>query len=115
MDTPPVESRWAGLHAKVAVLDRRRVFVGSFNLGPRSANLNTEMGLFVESPVLAEQLAEVLTEAMSPENSWQLVLDEDGNLAWLSSDGTRTRQPSPNFRRRVKSGFFGLLRLEEHL
>lgn len=115
LDTPPVESQWVGLHAKAAVIDRRLVFVGSFNLGPRSKNLNTEMGLLVESPVLGEQLAEVLSEAMSPQNSWQLRLDTEGNLSWESSDGTLTRQPAQTSRRRIQSRFFGLFPLERHL
>jgi len=115
LDTPPVKSRWVALHAKAAVLDRKRVFVGSYNLSPRSKNLNTEMGLLVDSPELGEQLAEVLSEAMSPENSWQLVLDESGNLVWKSSGGKLTRQPSRNLGRRITSSFFGLFPFEQHL
>ena len=60
-------------------------------------------------------MAEVLSEAMSPENSWQLVLDESGNLVWKSSDGKLTRQPSRNLGRRITSGFFGLFPFEQHL
>ncbi len=41
------------LHAKVAIVDRRRMFVGSMNLDGRSARLNTEIGLMVDSPELA--------------------------------------------------------------
>ena len=104
-----------GLHAKAAVIDRKHVFVGSFNLGPRSKNLNTEMGLLVDSPVLGEQLSDVLSDAMSPDNSWQLFLNEQGNLIWKSSAGTLARQPAQNFRRRVQSRFFGLFPLEQHL
>ena len=96
-------------------LDRRRVFVGSFNLTPRSKNLNTEMGLFVDSPELGAQMADLLNESMSPENAWQLHLDETGNLVWEYSDGTRTRQPNRNFWRNIKSGIFGLFPLEQHL
>ena len=115
LDTPPVESRWVGLHAKCAVLDRKRVFIGAYNLTPRSANLNTEMGLLIDSPELGEQLADVLNEAMSPDNAWQLKLDAEGNLKWLSSDGKLTRQPNQSFWRNIKSGLFGLFPLEQHL
>ncbi|MDP7179451.1 MAG: phospholipase D-like domain-containing protein, partial [Verrucomicrobiota bacterium] len=45
INTPPVQAGWVGLHAKSAVVDRRHVFIGSFNFSPRSVNLNTEMGL----------------------------------------------------------------------
>jgi putative cardiolipin synthase len=47
----------ASLHAKTFAVDRRRVFVGSFNFDERSAFLNTEMGLLIDSPTLAGQLA----------------------------------------------------------
>jgi putative cardiolipin synthase len=33
-DTPPVESKAFGLHAKVIIVDRRFVYVGSLNLDP---------------------------------------------------------------------------------
>ncbi len=115
LDTSPVQSKWVGLHAKAAVLDRRHVFIGSFNLSPRSKNLNTEMGILVHSQVLGAQVASVLADAMSPENSWRLRLDKDGRLAWESSDGTLTRQPAQNFLRRFKSGIFGLFPLEKHI
>jgi putative cardiolipin synthase len=48
-------SSGASLHAKTFAVDGTRVFVGSFNFDPRSAKLNTEMGLVVESPALARQ------------------------------------------------------------
>jgi putative cardiolipin synthase len=50
----------ASLHAKTFAVDRSRIFVGSFNFDPRSARLNTEMGVVVESPRLAAQLSEGL-------------------------------------------------------
>ena len=40
----------AGLHAKTFAVDQRSIFVGSFNFDPRSAKLNTEMGLVIDSP-----------------------------------------------------------------
>ncbi len=43
----------ASLHAKTFQLDGKRIFVGSFNFDPRSAVLNTEMGMVIDSPELA--------------------------------------------------------------
>jgi len=40
------------LHAKLAVIDGERFFVGSMNLDRRSAAVNTEMGLVIDSPAL---------------------------------------------------------------
>ena len=53
-------SSGASLHAKTFAVDRSRIFVGSFNLDPRSARLNTEMGVVVESAALAGQLSTML-------------------------------------------------------
>jgi putative cardiolipin synthase len=52
-------SNGSALHAKTFAVDRRRLFVGSFNFDPRSVRLNTEMGLMIDSPVLAGRLHEM--------------------------------------------------------
>jgi putative cardiolipin synthase len=59
------------LHAKSMVIDQQRLFIGTFNLDPRSAHLNTEVGLFMDSTPLAAQLASSIERDMQPENSWQ--------------------------------------------
>lgn len=45
-----------GLHTKAIVFDHKDVFIGSLNLDPRSTDINTETGLYVESPELAAQV-----------------------------------------------------------
>jgi putative cardiolipin synthase len=52
-------SSGSALHAKTFAIDRRRIFVGSFNFDPRSVRLNTEMGLMIDSAVLAGRLQEM--------------------------------------------------------
>jgi len=52
------------LHAKTFALDGARIFVGSFNFDQRSAHLNTEMGLVIESPYLAQRLSSALDVAL---------------------------------------------------
>ncbi len=69
-------SKWASLHTKAFVFDRRTVFVGSLNLDPRSLRLNTEMGLIVDSPELAEQVAALFNDAVQPKNSYRIGLEE---------------------------------------
>jgi phosphatidylserine/phosphatidylglycerophosphate/cardiolipin synthase-like enzyme len=44
-DTPPTRAKFMGLHSKAMVADRERVYIGSMNYDPRSAQLNTEMGV----------------------------------------------------------------------
>jgi len=58
------------LHAKSLVVDDRVAFVGSYNLDPRSENLNCEAGLLVEDETFARTLREEIDRDLRPENSW---------------------------------------------
>ena len=58
------------VHAKSLVVDGRLAFVGSYNLDPRSENLNTEVGLLVEDEAFAAELGAEIERDMRPENSW---------------------------------------------
>ena len=77
------------LHAKSMVIDDKIVFVGTFNLDPRSANLNTEVGMLVASPELARQVTESIERDIAPGNSWQTT--EDFNPDFVVSRGKRIR------------------------
>jgi putative cardiolipin synthase len=73
----------AGLHAKTYAVDRKRIFVGSFNFDPRSARLNTEMGIVIESPVLAQGLA-AFFDVEVPMAAYEVRLTADGrDLEWI--------------------------------
>jgi putative cardiolipin synthase len=61
------------------------VFIGSFNFDPRSVLWNTEVGVLVDSPALAEQVRELLLEGMSHGVSYQVALEGD-QLVWLATD-----------------------------
>jgi putative cardiolipin synthase len=63
------------LHAKSMVIDDRVVFIGTFNLDPRSANLNTEVGMLAENNKLARQVTEAIERDIRPENSWRTTED----------------------------------------
>jgi phosphatidylserine/phosphatidylglycerophosphate/cardiolipin synthase-like enzyme len=58
------------VHAKSFVVDDRVAFIGSFNLDPRSENLNTEVGLLIEDPVVAAELRDDIQTDMGGRNSW---------------------------------------------
>jgi len=77
-------SSQASLHAKVLVIDQRDVLIGSMNMDPRSARLNTEMGIVMHSPEIARQLLQLYDEVSST-NSYRLSLDPDGRLLWTLS------------------------------
>jgi putative cardiolipin synthase len=108
-----------GLHAKSIVFDRRAVFVGSFNLNLRSVYLNTETALIVYSPELAKRIAADIEENMLPENSWQVMQDENGKLEWIGLESGEmirySHEPSTTVWRRFKSGFLSLFPLEKYL
>jgi putative cardiolipin synthase len=109
----------AALHTKAMVFDRESVFVGSFNLDPRSAVINTEMGLYVESPELARQVIAYMDEGVLPYNAYRVTLDEKGEMVWTSQeDGIPveyTREPKTTFWQRFTSGFIQMLPVEEQL
>ena len=75
------------LHAKTFAVDRKRIFVGSFNFDPRSARLNTEMGLVIESPALASRLAATLDQGLA-QNAYELRLSPGGSIEWIERVGT---------------------------
>lgn len=58
------------IHAKSAVVDGKVAYIGSYNLDPRSANLNTEIGFLIEDRTIARQLRDTILGDCQPENSW---------------------------------------------
>jgi putative cardiolipin synthase len=77
------------LHAKAALIDRELVFLGSMNFDPRSRDLNTEFGLLIRSPELAEEL-HALLQRLLHEGAYRLHLGEDGRtLHWSAGDSDR--------------------------
>ena len=96
------------LQGKLAVIDREIVYVGSLNLDPRSIQLNTEMGMIVSSPGLAEEVAAIAERDMAPTNSWRVLLDENGELFWESAEGIVKKQPAQNSWQRTQMWFFGI-------
>ena len=73
------------LHAKSAVVDRDKVFIGSMNFDPRSDQHNTEMGMFIESPALAEQLLKLVT-VLRQQGAYKVSLAPNGkDLQWTTS------------------------------
>jgi putative cardiolipin synthase len=101
----------ASLHAKTFSVDRTRVFVGSFNFDPRSARLNTEMGVVVDSPRLAARLSAALDSGL-PRDAYEVLLDPDGKLQWLSEDKTYSAEPGAGFFRSLWIGFLSFLPIE---
>ncbi|HWK83962.1 MAG TPA: phospholipase D-like domain-containing protein, partial [Caldimonas sp.] len=94
------------LHAKVATIDRRWLFIGSMNLDPRSAQENTEIGLAIDSPDLAETILMLFQEGLDA--TYRLRLSADGeHVEWLETDAVgwqhvHTREPDEDALLRLK-------------
>jgi len=71
----------ASLHAKTFAIDGEQVFIGSFNFDPRSATLNCEMGLLIDSPTMARQVAERFDGPIEMA-SYQPMLTPNDKLVW---------------------------------
>ena len=71
----------SSLHAKLMALDEKQVFIGSFNFDPRSAYLNTEIGVLLNSPPLAKAVHTTMDENLS-KYAYKLVLDANKKITW---------------------------------
>ena len=108
----------AALHTKALVVDGQLAFVGSFNLDPRSAALNTEMGAFVRNPAVARDVVREQARLTDPAVSWKLAL-RDGRVVWLNEVAGAPRvlhaEPGASWRRTVVAWLARMLPVEEQL
>lgn len=74
------------LHTKAFVIDRKKVFFGSFNFDPRSSYLNTEVGVIIESAAMAEDFDQKVEGALATRR-YEVYLDDKDRLRWRSRRG----------------------------
>ncbi len=103
----------SGLHSKAFEIDDRYLFVGSFNWDPRSVHINTEMGILIDSPELAEQTMGALDEVL-PAYTYQITLGPAGQLTWRTRtpDGTVLEydaEPTGSAWDHIVAGFLSIL------
>jgi len=111
------------LHAKLFVFDRKRLFIGSMNFDQRSMHLNTEIGLIIDSPELAQQTAARFAAMVSPPNSYQPVLvpDDGGgaHMVWRTQENGQPveygAEPARTNGQRLKAKFLMLIPLDREL
>jgi len=93
-------------HGKATVFDRKTVFIGSFNLDPRSMDLDTEMAFVVQSPQLAAQFLDAFAIDFAPENAWRIA-DHEGSVAWITQNPrgplVEPHDPASEWRRFLRS------------
>jgi putative cardiolipin synthase len=113
------------LHGKMYVFDRQKLFIGSMNYDQRSKRINTEIGLIIQSPDLAQQTARRF-EAMVKPNECYIVGLISGDapaksprLVWRTEKDGRmveyTREPARSEWQRLKVKFLALLPLDREL
>jgi len=114
----------ASLHAKTVMIDRSKLFMGSPNMDPRSTDLNTEVGLFVDNEEISSQLLKIFSEISSGNNSYRVMLDKNNEsntsaLIWQSEEKGELRQytsePEVGVFRKLKVYFFSWLPIEHLL
>lgn len=96
-------SSQASLHVKSIIIDRNTLFVGSMNIDPRSIALNTETGLIIRSPVLAQAVAKLFDDSIG--DSAYRVTQVDGRLRWTTHQNGKEisvdHEPDVGFGRRA--------------
>lgn len=108
-------SSGSSLHAKTFAVDRKHVFVGSFNFDPRSANYNTELGFVIESPRLAQRINQAFYDEI-PAHAYHVKLTANDRLYWVEQRDTGveiyTSEPNSSVWRRVVVHLFSWLPIE---
>ena len=110
-----------GLHAKLFVFDRKSVFVGSMNLDQRSARINTEMGLIIDSGALAGEVAQRFHKLTLPQNAYEVLLAAGPrtHLSWRTrehdEDIVLRQEPARSAGQRIEAWLLTLLPLDREL
>jgi putative cardiolipin synthase len=83
------------VHAKTMVVDGKATFIGTYNLDPRSQNLNTEVGIVTRDPAIAAAVEAAIEADMAPANSWNAADDPDRHASAAKRARVRALQPVP--------------------
>jgi len=107
-------SSGASLHTKALAVDRNALFVGSYNLDPRSTWLNSEQGVLVDSGVLAAQLETIFSAQTAGARAWQLGLDA-GGMHWSDGSERFSSDPKASIGKRLQAWLARVFGLEAQL
>jgi putative cardiolipin synthase len=102
----------ATLHTKAFIVDDKEVFIGSFNFDPRSANINTELGVIIEDPEMALIFGALIEEALQ-EQTYEVFLNEKGKVRWRGYENGEEviydKEPETTWGQRFMAGFARIL------
>lgn len=109
-----IPSSGASLHAKAASIDDSGLFVGSYNLDPRSTSLNSEQGVFLRNAELTSGFNELFDQVLASQQTWEVSL-ESGRLYWRDGQQTRESEPDASFGRRFMAMLMRILPIQSQL
>jgi len=104
----------ASLHTKALSVDGERLFVGSYNIDPRSAWLNCEQGVLAASEPLAARFEAIFDVQCEGARAWEVTLRE-GRLHWSDGGETYGNDPRAPASRRFQAWITRALRLDAQL
>jgi putative cardiolipin synthase len=107
-------SSGASLHTKAFAVDREQLFVGSYNLDPRSTWLNCEQGVRVEDKALTDELEALFGKQTDGAHAWHVTL-ENGELRWSDGRETFDTDPKASAWRRFQAWATRVLHLDAQL
>ncbi|GLP97119.1 phospholipase D family protein [Paraferrimonas sedimenticola] len=107
------------LHAKFSIYDGKSVLIGSANIDPRSKDLNSEIGLLIESEPFAQELRQWFINNSHPRNAAK-VLRYNNKLFWRVEDENGeekilTKEPGSHWWDIFGLSIQYILPVEEHL
>jgi putative cardiolipin synthase len=123
------EKAISGLHAKIYIFDRKEVFIGSFNFDPRSANINSEVGVIYQIPEMAELIGYSSFDIETKDHAYrvELVVDKRKNgaakktnkVVWIENKSGKEYRydvdPNTSLWRRINESIFSILPIESQL
>jgi len=108
----------ATMHTKAFLVDRSKVFIGSFNFDPRSANLNTESGVIIHSGQMSSMFGDNVDAGLKAQ-TYELFLYEDRKLRWRGFEDGREviyrKEPQSTWGQRFMAGFMRLMPIRGQL
>ncbi len=112
------ETEGVTLHTKAFIVDEKEVFIGSFNWDPRSAYINTELGVIIESEEIAQMLLNHI-DTRKDDAAYKLSLNEKGQICWTTKNDDETlvydKDPRTSWWKRFKISFLKLIPIKGQL
>lgn len=105
----------SGLHAKSIIYDDYSIYIGTFNVDPRSALLNTEVAMLIEDESLAKTICEAFYSDQNVDCFWEVKYNKNGILSWNCGNITTERQPARNIFQRFKNFLYFNIPIHEQL